>query len=333
MKDLKQIYEKVFEFSPDAIVILNKAGKIIELNNRLEDWLGYEIDKIRGTNFASVPFLPDESKVIALENFKKRFAGDDIKPYTLKFVAKDGSYHAGRINAKTITDAHGEELDLIMISNTTEEQKAQMLLEKTMQYQKALSEIAIALNKGKDFDGEINFALKNIGTATQADRVYIFEDSADGISSSNSYEWVAKGIEPQIERLQKIPYESIPSWKKLLKKDGAILSENIDALPEDLRVILKPQGIKSILVLPLVDKDVEYGFIGLDITSHEKKWDESEINLLKTTAEVITASYQREQANEQIATKVAELEQMNKLMVGREIKMTELKQKIADLKE
>ena len=78
-----------------------------------------------------------------------------------------------------------------------------------------------------------------IGKYTDVSRVYIIIDSSDGKTSSNKYEWCNIDINPQINDLQDIPYDEIPSLRKFLIEEGMVYSENIHDLPDDLRAILK----------------------------------------------------------------------------------------------
>jgi hypothetical protein len=78
-----------------------------------------------------------------------------------------------------------------------------------------LSEVALTFIRLDSFDKQMNCTLDIIGKHMDVSRVYVFLDNEKGTSTSNIYEWCNSGIEPQIGVLQDVPYESIPSWKKL----------------------------------------------------------------------------------------------------------------------
>jgi hypothetical protein len=105
-----------------------------------------------------------------------------------------------------------------------------------------LSKIALTFTQTDNIDTQMNTILRKIGEYTNVSGIYIFLDSKDGSATSNVYEW-CEGIEPQIELLQDMPYEIIPSWKKFLHEDGRVYSENISDLPDDARAILEPKNI------------------------------------------------------------------------------------------
>ena len=172
---------------------------------------------------------------------------------------------------------------------------------KMMKDLEVLSEIALNLvNRHVDFDERINSVLSLIGSHIDVSRVYIFMDSPDGLTTSNTYEWCNQGIIPQIDELQGIPYEIIPNWRRLMETEGRVFSENISTLPEDLRAILEPQEIKSLLVYPLLMDRVIRGFIGFDENIQIRHWKNRELELLRTICGIIANSYFAELMDRQI---------------------------------
>ncbi|MCF8303894.1 MAG: PAS domain S-box protein [Bacteroidales bacterium] len=169
-------------------------------------------------------------------------------------------------------------------------------LQRNFEQQKLLTNVSYQFTSLEHFEENINRALQLVGTHTEVSRVYIFEDSADGKYTSNTFEWCNTGIESQIENLQGIPYSTIPSWKKILKEEGHIHARDIKMLPEDIKVILEPQGILSLLVIPLEIKGGFFGFIGFDDCERARKWDDSEINLLKTVSNIISNYFEGKRA-------------------------------------
>ncbi len=98
---------------------------------------------------------------------------------------------------------------------------------RSVQRQRLLADVAQLFLGTKPFSEQINLALQWMGADAEVSRIYIFEDSIDGLSTSNTFEWCNSGIEPQIQELQGIDYAMIPSWNRLLDRDGRIFSTNI----------------------------------------------------------------------------------------------------------
>lgn len=169
----------------------------------------------------------------------------------------------------------------------------QEMLEHALEQQVVLSRIALELNSLEKFDCRLNKCLKQIGQHTDVSRVYIFENNEDGTTVSNTFEWCNKGINPEIHNLKDIPYEAIPTWINSLKNEGRIYSENISELAQEVRDILEPQGVISIVVYPLFIKGAFYGFIGFDECNKVRKWSRSELEMLRAVSGIISHAYER----------------------------------------
>jgi PAS domain S-box-containing protein len=163
-----------------------------------------------------------------------------------------------------------------------------------------LSDLAISFTYSGIFSEQVAMALKKIGSHLQVSRVYIFEDTQDGKATCNTFEWCNDGIAPQIDDLQGIPYEVIPSWPKLLDREGRIYTRDIQQLPDDLIAILEPQGILSLLVYPLVINGHRFGFMGFDECQMEREWKLFELEFLRTITGIVSTVFERHQKDDQI---------------------------------
>lgn len=185
-------------------------------------------------------------------------------------------------------------------------------LEILLRQQVLLSNVAVELNTLSSFDEKVNNALKIIGEHLGISRLYIFENNSDISATSNTFEWCGEGVSPQIEELQDIPYnEAIPSWKHMLMNDGIVYSENIYNLPDDVVAVLEPQGIKSIVVLPITVDNSFFGFIGFDECVQNRHWEQSELELLRTLSNIISNAYERKRIEENLQKS----EQENKAII------------------
>lgn len=155
-----------------------------------------------------------------------------------------------------------------------------------------VADAAQILINSENFDDQINQVIEIIGTYADVSRVYVFIDNEDGTTTSNTHEWCNSGINPQINELQNIPYEIIPSWKLILINENRIFSEDIYAFPQDIIDILEPQGILSIVVYPLYINNQLKGFIGFDECNRQREWSEAELNLLKAVSALISSSFE-----------------------------------------
>ena len=128
----------------------------------------------------------------------------------------------------------------------------------------------------------IDHSLKEIGEFIPADRVYVFEYDLAENTAKNTFEWCSMGTEPQIEHLQQLSLDNVPQWLDAHKQGEVFEIEDVSALPNDgpggVRAILEPQGIKSLMTVPMGQAGDFFGCVGFDtvhacytFTDREKK--------------------------------------------------------------
>jgi PAS domain S-box-containing protein len=292
-------YQIIVENSIDAIMIKDLNGVYQLINQTGANYFGYNQQDIIGRTDQEL-FGQTIGELMAVVQ------ADFINnPVTTTYQETLPTIYGNRIFQTTRIPYYNENKNLIGIigicRDITEQKQIQetlqeqsQALEASLKQQVMLSEIALELNSLDNFEQRIQSVLQKIGWHTGVSRVYIFEDDAEGLSTSNTFEWCNTGITPQKEELQNLSYEEVlPSWKVLLKQEGCISSENIENLLPDLTALLDPQDIKSILVYPLYVQGAFFGFLGFDECLHWKKWSQSETELLRTISGMIANAYER----------------------------------------
>lgn len=126
--------------------------------------------------------------------------------------------------------------------------------------------ISQILNNEEDYETSMNHALRELGGIIHPDRLYILE--TDKKTVTNTFEWCAEGVEPEIDTLQDRPYqEYIGGWEEFLKTSSCVLIEDIEILKENDPIDyynLKRQGIKRILDVPFYHDGRLIGYLGAD---------------------------------------------------------------------
>jgi len=193
--------------------------------------------------------------------------------------------------------------------------------------------IAIATNRLltiKNYYESVQAALAVLGPATSVDRIYIFENQSESetgqILMSQRWEWVADGVTPEIgnPELQNLPYAEIaPRWYHTLSQEQPIWGL-IKDFPEIEQAFLSPQGILSILVVPIFIRDYFWGFVGFDDCHHERIWEDSTQAALMAIAGSIGGTIAQRQAElnlqqlnqtleQRILARTAELQQAKEM--------------------
>lgn len=184
--------------------------------------------------------------------------------------------------------------------DVTERKRNEQLLETNINQQRLLSKTAYTLQSPViAFDEKINNTLTALGDFCNVSRVYIFEDSEDGSTTNNTYEWCALNVEPQIETLQNINYDEIFWVKNSLVEKGEWIVESLSQVEGYARELLEVQDIKSLLIFGLYNEEKKLiGFLGFDECRKERHWDANEVELLKTVSSLISNEYQRKKYQE-----------------------------------
>lgn len=304
LEDSELRYKNLTEMLPEMICETDLEGNLIYANMYALEKMGYTPEEMsEGLNVFGM-FTEDE-KPFAFENFRERLSVDYQPPTEYNVVKKNGEIFPSLIYTTPIlhkgvpTGVRGVMIDI------SERKKYELQLERNLRQQEILSEIAINLNSIESFKTKIQNILDIIGKHLDVSRVYIFEDDREGKTTSNTFEWCNKDIIPQIENLQEIPYEIIPSWRGTIDRNGLIFSENVSLLPGDLREILEPQGIRSIIVYPINISGKFAGFIGFDECAQARRWLKSELELLRTISGIISNAYERKVMEESLLTSEA----------------------------
>lgn len=273
----------LFNAIEDLLFLLDEHGTIMDVNQSAEKTLGYFGDALRGKNIRELVSNPTEE-------FKLNSKEHSARSVELK--GSNGNLVKCLYSVKPIQLNEQPQL-LFSAINISPLKDAEEKISKNLTQQTILADISQHFLSLDDFEGKVNYTLNSIGKHSGVSRVYIFEDSADGNFTSNTYEWCNEGVSAQIDELQGVPYEIIPSWKQILINEGRVFSTNIQELPSDILAILEPQGIKSILILPLYVENQFFGFIGFDECEKNKNWETEEIELLRTIAGIISNAFER----------------------------------------
>lgn len=163
-------------------------------------------------------------------------------------------------------------------------------------------ECARALQDTRDDGQAIEQALEILGKKLKGDRTYIFE--IHDMLMDNIYEWCAPAITAQKEHLQGIPQEVCHHWIEAFEQRKPYIISNLEDHAEIEPAEyerLKPQGIHSLITVPLFDQDQLMGYMGIDNPPYENG--SNIIEILQILAYFIQAILVRMRTNEKLRKK------------------------------
>ena len=144
-----------------------------------------------------------------------------------------------------------------------------------------------------EIDRRINNVLKTIGIFADVDRSYVFQFYDDGKKMSNTHEWCAMGVESQIKGLREMAADDLPWFEKKIKTLEIFHVPDVSSLPleaEREREKFTKEGIKSLIIVPIVSERSIIGFLGFDSTRNKKIWPKDTISLVKVVAEIFASA-------------------------------------------
>lgn len=154
-----------------------------------------------------------------------------------------------------------------MAIDITEKQNLGESIRRKLEMETALVACLRYLSPPNDFNDAIRLVLGELGAFHQADRAYIIEFNYEMNLASNTYEWCAEGVEPQLCRLQRLNLEFVRPALDFLREKRVIYLPEIEACQDSapqLYTILKVQDIQSLMLVPLCIKDKIVGMLGVD---------------------------------------------------------------------
>ncbi|MFX1418593.1 MAG: PAS domain S-box protein [Promethearchaeota archaeon] len=182
--------------------------------------------------------------------------------------------------------------------------EAKQNFKKKVEFETVISNISSQFVNPKSIDDAINFSLRKIGTLSKSSRSYLFIFNEDTKTMSNTHEWCAEGVPPQITELQNTPMEAFPWSINKIKKEEILNIDSIDNLPPEAsseKQEFLRENIKSLIFLPIKIGQRISGFIGFDDIKSSKKWSEDDVNLLKITSDIIGNALTRRDMEQELA--------------------------------
>jgi len=307
----------VLDTAGALVIVLDLQGRIIRFNRACEQISGYTSEEVAGKEFWNIFLLPTEVVRVRLV-FDKLVAGDFPNYNESYWLTKNGPPRLITWSNTAIVDKDGKVEFVIGTGiDITERTEAAERLAARLRYEEGLAACSKVLLEGRDDQNALNSALNHLLKAADVGRVYIFEnfeDEIDGLCLRQIHEVCAPGVKPEIGNpvLQHFPYKrGLTRWQETLSRGEAVYG-TVESFPKNEREVLEAQGILSILVLPFSVEGKWYGHIGFDDVERQREWNEEDIRLLKTAAEMVGGYIEHRMDEQALHRSLADLAKANK---------------------
>ncbi|MEJ2251534.1 MAG: PAS domain S-box protein, partial [Candidatus Lokiarchaeota archaeon] len=295
-------YKNIIENLSDLVIQIDYRGIIEYISPQIKKVMGYQNDDLLGKSIFSLIHPEDIDKFL----IGKQETEHTGKPLEIEYrmKKKDGGFLYVSIKGRLI-NMEGKLGLLGIIRDISPRKNAELQIKRRLKIEKLIAKISSRFAGIIDFNEAIYGSLKAMGTFINAKRAYLFLFDQNKDFMSNTNEWVAPGIEPQIIQLQQIPLKKLSFWIKQLKEDDYIRVLNSENLlqPEspNTYVIDKyfhQKNIYSILVYPIRIKGELSGFLGFDDVLTTRNWERDDFKIFKIPSEIIGNVLERKYAEE-----------------------------------
>ncbi|UCC79233.1 MAG: PAS domain S-box protein [Candidatus Zixiibacteriota bacterium] len=123
LRESEEKFRNVAEQSPNMIFI-NRRGRIVYVNNRSAEILGYSKDEFYSPDFDFLKLIAPEYAQMVKEKYERHLRGEDVEPYEYALLTKDGRKIEGIINTKII-QYEGENSLLGIVTDITDRKRAE----------------------------------------------------------------------------------------------------------------------------------------------------------------------------------------------------------------
>jgi PAS domain S-box-containing protein len=303
------------ELSRTIFYECDSEGRYTFVSRAAEAILGYKPEEMVGRFFFDF-FPPEKKEELKSEIINLLQESAVLRDFANPLVAKNGDIFWFHSNAVVKLDEEGR---VVGYQGNDIDVTARKKAEDDLRIQTRLQEILLDISATfinlpqADSNEELENALGRMGRGVAADRAYIFAYHFEQGICTNTHEWCAPGIEPQIETLQAVPIPMVEEWAQAHRSGQVVSIERVMGLaPESkLRVILEAQGIRSVLAAPILDGDQCLGFVGFDSVQRERNFSRTEERLLLVFCHMFVAVRKQLEAEQKLLRSRAEAEAAN----------------------
>ena len=225
-------------------------------------------------------------------NFQELFQRADMALYRAKANGKNGYAFYDTTDHKFLPFSSPVSSRTTIDSDAHETASHQNLLQYTFRH----------LYESNDLEKTIPSILAWIGEQMNVSRVYIFENSPDNKTCSNTFEWCNKGILPNQTSLQDISYETdLPEYEENFTTNGIFYAPDVSALSPQQYNVFASFGTKSTLQCAIRDNGRFRGFVGFDECTSTRVWSQDQISLLTALSELLSVFLMKKRAQDSLA--------------------------------
>ena len=286
------LYQRLFRLSNDAIILHRIGAGIVAVNGKAAELVGYSEKQLEAMRIADLLVESGPAPTPEMIDTLRKDGGIRLESL---FRHADGREIAVEISSALIDPEQGL-VQGCLRDITAQRRESLRLLLRT-----SVSGLLESMDPD-DFEKSIDEVCGLLGKFAGCERLHVYwrhQDEAGRDYMSNVNEWCAPGIESIKEQMQNLTVDDFPVWFKRLDAFEDIHIVGLDEIPEDAhneREFFRRMQVRSLTSIPMVHAGRMVGFMGFVFRYEEKRWDESDLMLLRCVAESVANHRSHDQA-------------------------------------
>ena len=155
LKESERSYKTLFELDPTYTILLGLDGTVKNFNKKTEEFAGVPREKLIGTRFNELDFVPEAEMHAHIERISKLTKGEQVKPFESKIIEQNGKVHWIDVHSALLKKGDVPSGILVSCNDITEHKKTENELKENKENYETLFELSPAYMALLDASGKI----------------------------------------------------------------------------------------------------------------------------------------------------------------------------------
>lgn len=297
LRQSERLYRLLVNTSPVGIVLMDPAGKVTFVSPKT-----YELFNAHDLTTQSAQWMLDrvypEDRPIGEERMRMLAEmHEPLQPQEYRLMRDDGSIFWGEVNSVPTVDEQGKMQGLLaIIHDITARKSLELQLKDHLARQTFTNDLLQILYRPRDLTEALSQALALTGRFFEASRVYLCQNSPDGLEMSLRLEWCRPPLRPRAQDSVLVRYAEIKSWQGLLDEQGMIAISRPEDAPPDIADFMSIWSAQSLAAFPVYGREERLdGFLGLEFCDQAHAWTGEELDHLWNVCRIVSGAVAQRQ--------------------------------------
>ncbi len=288
-------YRAFIEHAHDSIVEIDPEARILYASPRFAEITGYPHDQIAGRS--GLDFIHPEDLAMVNELRIHAMETETEVELLFRFLHADGSWRWFELGGRPFRTSTEALRAVLIIRDVTQRIRMEQRRLGQFELETRIGELSqrLMMVDSRDLEQSIEKELEAAAAMAGADRCYLILAVGNG-DEPRTFEWAAPGVGGRSALYSSAERQSHPWARKRLMAGEVIHLPDIESLPDEasaMRDELRAAGVRSQLLIPVLDGSRLTAVMGLRRVSEQKEWSDYEIQVLRLVAGLFTVAMHR----------------------------------------